>query len=60
MPLVGQYASMVRARVDEVAQETRYSDDFERLQGTMESIDTQLQLQNELLQQVLQSENNAD
>lgn len=57
MPLVGEYASMIRAKVDAVAQETRYSDDFERLQGTMESIDSQLQLQNELLLQVLQKDN---
>ncbi len=56
LPLVGQYAQQVRAKVDEVAQETRYSDDFARLQRTMERIDLRLKTQNELLEQVLQQD----
>jgi len=56
LPLIGQYAQQVRAKVDEVAQETRYSDDFERLQRTMERIDLRLKTQNELLEQVLDQE----
>lgn len=53
LPLIGQYARQVRVKVDEVAQETRYSDDFLRLQRTMERIDLRLKTQNELLEQVL-------
>ena len=53
LPLIGQYANQVRMKVDEVAQETRYSDDFVRLQRTMERIDLRLKTQNELLEQVL-------
>ncbi len=56
IPLIGQYASQVRVKVDEVVQETRYSDDFVRLQRTMERIDLRLKTQNELLQQVLESQ----
>ena len=55
IPLIGQYAKQVRVKVDEVAQETRYSDDFQRLQSTMERIDLRLKTQNELLEQVLES-----
>ena len=55
IPLIGQYARQVRAKVDEVAQETRYSDDFVRLQSTMERIDLRLKTQNELLEQVLEA-----
>lgn len=54
LPLIGQYAKQVRVKVDEVAQETRYSDDFLRLQRTMERIDLRLKTQNELLEKVLQ------
>ena len=53
LPLIGQYAKQVRIKVDEVAQETRYSDDFQRLQSTMERIDLRLKTQNELLEKVL-------
>ncbi len=53
MPLIGQYAKNIKVKVDKVAQETRYSDDFVRLQRTMERIDLRLKTQNELLQQVL-------
>ena len=53
LPLIGEYAKQVRVKVDEVAQETRYSDDFERLQSTMERIDLRLKTQNELLEKVL-------
>lgn len=53
VPLIGQYARQVRMKVDEVAQETRYSDDFGRLQRTMERIDLRLKTQNELLQDLL-------
>ena len=56
LPLIGQYAQQVRAKVDEVAQEARYSDDFVRLQRTMERIDLRLKTQNELLEQVLEQE----
>ena len=56
LPLIGQYAQQVRAEVDEVAQETRYSDDVARLQRTMERIDLRLKTQNELLEQVLDQE----
>lgn len=53
MPLIGQYARQVKVKVDEVAKEARYSDDFIRLQRTMERIDVRLKTQNELLQQML-------
>ena len=53
LPLIGEYAKHVRVKVDEVAQETRYSDDFERLQSTMQRIDLRLKTQNELLEKVL-------
>ena len=46
-------------KVDEVAQETRYSDDFERLQRTMERIDLRLKTQNELLEQVLEQDSDS-
>ena len=59
LPLIGQYAQQVRAKVDEVAQETRYSDDFERLQRTMERIDLRLKTQNELLEQVLEQDSES-
>lgn len=54
LPLIGQYAKQVRIKVDEITQETRYSDDFVRLQRTMERIDLRLKTQNELLEQVLE------
>ncbi len=60
LPLIGQYANQVRQKVDEVAQETRYSDDFVRLQSTMERIDLRLKTQNELLEQVLEKNNSPD
>lgn len=56
MPLIGEYAQQVRKKVDEVAQEARYSDDFVRLQHTMDRIDSHLESQNELLEQVLENE----
>ena len=59
LPLIGQYAQQVRAKVDEVAQETRYSDDFVRLQRTMERIDLRLKTQNELLEKVLQQDQDS-
>ncbi len=59
LPLIGQYAQQVRAKVDEVAQETRYSDDFRRLQRTMDSIDLRLQTQNELLQQYVEQQSGS-
>ncbi len=55
MPLIGQYAKNIKVKVDKVAQEARYSDDFVRLQRTMERIDLRLKTQNELLQQVLET-----
>ena len=36
----------------QVAEETRYTDDFSRLQSTMDRIDRRLQEQNELLQTI--------
>lgn len=63
LPLIGQYAQQVRTRVNEVVQETHYSDDFIRLQSTMERIDLRLKTQNELLEQVLerrQPESNSE
>lgn len=50
LPLIGTYARDFRDMVTEVAEETRYTDDFARLQSTMERIDRRLQEQNELLQ----------
>ena len=58
LPLIGQYANKVRMKVDEITQETKYSDDFSRLQSTMERIDLRLKTQNELLEKIVQSENN--
>jgi len=59
LPLIGQYAKQVRVKVDEIAQEARYSDDFVRLQSTMEQIDLRLKTQNELLEQVLEKRQSA-
>lgn len=50
LPLIGDYAREFRDRVTEVAEETRYTDDFARLQSTMERIDLRLKEQNELLE----------
>ncbi len=50
LPLIGDYARDFRDRVTEVAEETRYTDDFARLQSTMERIDLRLKEQNELLE----------
>lgn len=60
LPLIGQYANQVRMKVDELAQETRYSDDFVRLQSTMERIDLRLKTQNELLEKVLEQDGSSD
>lgn len=49
IPLIGDYAREFRDRVTQVAEETRYTDDFERLQSTLERIDLRLKEQNELL-----------
>jgi len=38
-----------QAKVHEVAEETRYTDDFARIQSTLERIDRRLKEQNELL-----------
>ncbi len=54
LPLIGEYAQQVRSKVNEVVEESRYSDDFVRLQSTMDRIDLRLKTQNELLEQVLQ------
>ena len=51
LPLIGNYARDFRERVTEVAEQTRYSDDFVRLQSTMERIDRRLKEQNELLRE---------
>lgn len=50
IPLIGSYAKDMRALVSDVVEETRYSDDFERMQSTLERIDLRLKEQNELLQ----------
>jgi hypothetical protein len=49
VPLVGEYAREFQAKVHEVAEETRYTDDFARIQSTLERIDRRLKEQNELL-----------
>ena len=49
LPLVGSYFHDLRARVSAIAEETRYSDDFLRMQRTLSSIEKHLQEQNELL-----------
>ena len=54
LPLIGEYAQQVRSKVNEIVEESRYSDDFVRLQSTMDRIDLRLKTQNELLEQVLQ------
>lgn len=53
LPLIGDYARNVRDRVSEVAEETRYTDDFERVQSILEKIDMRLKEQNELLRRDL-------
>jgi len=58
IPLIGVYARQVTSKVDDVVQETRYSDDFGRLQSTMERIDLRLKKQNELLEKVLENSAN--
>ncbi len=50
LPLIGEHVREFQARVTEVAEETRYADDFARLQSTMERIDLRLKKQNELLE----------
>lgn len=50
LPLIGEYARDFRDRVSEVAEETRYTDDFERTQSILRSIDVRLKEQNELLE----------
>ncbi len=50
LPLIGEYAQEFRDRVSEVAEETRYTDDFERTQTILRSIDLRLKEQNELLE----------
>ncbi len=57
VPLIGQYAREFRAKVSVIAEETRYSDDFLRVQSTLERIDLRLKEQNELLDSL--QENNA-
>ena len=52
LPLIGDYARDFRDRVSEVAEETRYTDDFERVQSVLERIDLRLKEQNELLKAV--------
>jgi hypothetical protein len=59
LPLIGDYARDFRDRVTEVAEETRYTDDFARLQSTMERIDLRLKKQNELLEMLSQNEESA-
>ena len=59
LPLIGDYARDLRDRVTEVAEETRYTDDFARLQSTMERIDLRLKKQNELLEMLSQNEESA-
>lgn len=56
LPLIGEYAQDVRDRVSEIAEEARYSDDFQRAQITLQSIDSRLKLQNELLQRLVDEE----
>ena len=56
LPLIGDYARDFRDRVTEMAEETRYTDDFARLQSTMERIDLRLKQQNELLETLSQNE----
>lgn len=53
IPLIGDYARDFRNRVTQVAEETRYTDDFERLQSTLERIDVRMKEQNELLKGLL-------
>ena len=55
LPLIGDYARDFRDRVSEVAEETRYTDDFERVQSVLERIDLRLKEQNELLKAVAEN-----
>ena len=52
LPLIGDYAREFRDRVSEVAEETRYTDDFERVQSTLERIDLRLKEQNKWLKEL--------
>ena len=56
LPLIGQYANQMKTKVDEMAEEARYSDDFVRLQSTMDRIDLRLKTQNELLEKLTANE----
>lgn len=56
MPLVGNYAREFQAKVSEVAEETRYSDDFARIQSTLDRIDRRIEEQNELLRAVAEEQ----
>jgi len=56
LPLIGQYAKQIRLKVDEVARETRYTDDFERVEDVLEQIDSRLKTQNDLLQKLIEQE----
>ncbi|OED35550.1 hypothetical protein AB833_30530 [Chromatiales bacterium (ex Bugula neritina AB1)] len=54
VPLIGEYARDVRKRVSVIAEETRYSDDFQRVQSTLERVDLRMKENNELLRQLLE------
>lgn len=56
VPLIGEYARDVRKRVSVIAEETRYSDDFQRVQSTLERIDLRMKERNELLRQLLEQQ----
>ena len=55
-PLIGSYVNDLRSRVSAIAEETRYSDDFIRMQRTLRSIDNNLREQNELLRKLVEQQ----
>lgn len=53
LPLVGQYISELRVQISAIAEEARYSDDFIRMQASLDEMNQRLREQNQLLQQLL-------
>ncbi|MCB1754986.1 MAG: hypothetical protein KDJ38_05665 [Gammaproteobacteria bacterium] len=45
IPLVGQYADQLKNQITEYAEDTRYSDDFQRIENLLQQIEEQMRQQ---------------
>ena len=45
LPLIGEYAAQFKDQIAAYAEETRYSDDFERLESALKAIEAELKRQ---------------